>query len=108
MSVFQEMDPELALRAIEGYQDELAKEREEQLRFYRSFSCPRCKCSLDEEIDAKTAFSGDTLIPKALLKCANCGFRIEPYTNLIVSSGDASKIPVEVLPIIGGKYIDDP
>ena len=108
MSVFQEMDPELVLRAIEGYQDELTPERTKQVEFYRGFSCPRCRCSLDEEINAKTAFTGDGLIPKALLRCANCNYRIEPYSNVVVSYGDASKIPVEVVPIIGGKYIDDP
>jgi len=108
MGVFQEMDPELALRAIEGYQDELSPERAKQVEFYRGFSCPRCQCSLNEEIDAKTTFSGDGLIPKALLRCSNCSYAIEPHTNLIVSYGNAAKTPVEIIPIIGGKYIEDP
>ena len=108
MSVFQEMDPELAWRAIEGYQDELSPERAEQKKFYRGFSCPRCQCSLNEEIDAKTAFTGDGLIPKSLLCCANCGYRIEPHSNLIVNYGNAAKTPISLIPIIGGKYIEDP
>jgi hypothetical protein len=108
VTVFKEMDPELAWKAIEGQKDILTSEAEKQDAFYQQFTCPRCQCHLTKEFDPRTAFSGGSLIAKALLKCDNCGYRIEPHTRVVVNFGDASKIPVEVLPILGGKYIEDP
>ena len=108
MGVFQELDPELARRAIEGYQDELTGAATAQRGFYSSFSCPRCKCSLDERIDPRTAFTGDALLAKSLLVCGACRYSIDPHTNVIMSFGDASKTPVASIPIIGGKYLPDP
>lgn len=109
MGVFKEMDPELARLAIEGFPDELTPELREQDKFYRQFSCPRCKCALSKEFDPRTAFSGDSLNAKPVLRCSSCSYRIEPHTGLIVTFGDASKTPVEFLPLIGGgQYIPDP
>jgi ssDNA-binding Zn-finger/Zn-ribbon topoisomerase 1 len=103
MRVYKEMDPELARRLIEGYQDELTPELKAQDAFYRKFRCPRCKGALKKEVDARTAFTGDGLIPKALLRCPNCRYLIDPHTNLVVEFGDASKIPFEAIPTIGGE-----
>ena len=108
MGVFKEMDLELARRAIEGYQDELTKAADEQRQLYAHFSCPRCKCELTEEIDSRTAFTGSGLVAKGILRCNNCSFSIDPYTNVITAFGDASKTPVTVLPIIGGNYLPNP
>lgn len=99
------MDPEDVLRALEGYQDELTPLKQEQTDFYRQFSCPRCSCSLSEDYDPRTAFTGDAVIPKAVLVCPNCEYTIDPHTGVIVRFGDASKIPVETIPIIGGDYL---
>jgi hypothetical protein len=101
MRVYKEMDPELARRLIEGYQDELTPALKAQDAFYRQFNCPRCKGSLQKEIDSRVAFTGDGLIPKALLRCATCRYLIDPHTGLVVEFGDASKIPYEAIPTIG-------
>lgn len=102
MRVYKEMDPEVARRLIEGYEDELTPAMNAQDAFYKKFRCPRCKCGLQKEIDIRTAFTGDGLIPKSLLRCANCRYLIDPHTNLVVEFGDASKIPIEAVPTIGG------
>ena len=101
MRVYKEMDPEIARRLIEGYEDELTPAAKAQDALYRQFRCPRCKCGLQKEIDSRTAFTGDGLIPKALLRCANCRYLIDPHTGLVVEFGDASKIPFESIPTIG-------
>ena len=109
MGVFKEMDPVLVRAAIEGFKDELTPDLEEQDKFYRQFSCPRCKCGLDKEFDPRVCYTGDGSIAKAILKCGSCDYRIEPHTGMIVTFGDASKTPFGLLPIIGGEpYIPDP
>ncbi len=100
MGVFQEMDPELALRLIEGYQDELSPEAKKQETFYRQFRCKNCQTELQQEIDAKTCFRNGAILPKALLRCALCGYLVDPETGLILSSGNPAKVPEEI-PIIG-------
>jgi uncharacterized C2H2 Zn-finger protein len=103
MPVFKEMDPELCLRAIEGYTDELTPAHDAQEAFYRQFRCPRCDCPLQKEFNAKTAFDDDSLVAKALLRCPNCSYLVEPHTNVVVETGNPAKVPVVAIPILGQK-----
>ena len=96
MGVFREMDPELAWRLIEGYKDELTPAARVQDAFYRQFRCPRCKGTLNKEVNARTAFSEDSLVPKALLRCPTCSYLVDPHTNLVVESGNPAKVPTEI------------
>ena len=100
MGTFKEMDPEVAWRLIEGYQDELTPEAKKQEAFYRQFRCQNCRTELQQEIDAKTCFRNGAILPKALLRCALCGYLIDPETRIILSSGNPAQVPEE-LPIIG-------
>ncbi len=101
MPLFREMDPELAWQAIQGYEDVLRPEADKLEALYRGFQCPRCKCPLQKEIDTRHAFSDPSVMnARALLRCANCRYLIDPHTNVVVEFGDASKIPVESTPII--------
>ncbi len=104
MPLFKEMDPEEVLRAIEGHEDILRPEAERLDAFYSTFTCPRCKCPLQKEFDMRHAFSDpNTMNARAVLRCANCHYLIDPHNNMIVEYGDASKIPVESSPIIQPK-----
>lgn len=101
MKGFQELDPEVARKAIEGYEDELDSEARSLDRLYASFSCPRGCGSLHRENDTRHAFADPTvLVPRSLLRCKNCGFLIEPHTRMLLESGNAGKIPVESSPLI--------
>jgi len=101
MAVFRELDPEVARKAIEGFTDELTQEASELDAFYRTFKCPRHCGTLQREIDPKHVFGDpNTLTPRSLLRCNNCGFLIEPHTRVVLESGSASKIPVESSPIL--------
>lgn len=101
MAVFKEMDPEVALAAIEGYGDVLSEESQEVDELYRSFKCPRGCGGLHREFDPRHAFSDERyLTARALLRCKNCGFLIDPHTRIVLESGSASKIPVESSPIL--------
>lgn len=91
MSVFKEMDPEVALAAIEGYEDILTPEATKLDEFYATFTCPRCKCGLQKEFDTRTAFDGGGAIARSLLRCSTCFYLVEPHTNLCIEVGDAAK-----------------
>jgi len=96
------MDPRLVLKAIEGYDDALSGEAAKQEAFYRAKGkCPRCEGTLAKEFDVRTAFGhDDSVLPHALLRCTRCGFLLEPFSNVVVDGGDASKIPVEISPLV--------
>lgn len=99
MAVFKELDPELHLKLIEGYTDELTPERKKLELFYRLHSrCKRCGELMQKEYDVRTAWESDDTLPHALLRCPNCGFLLEPFTGLVVESGSPAKIPEPLLP----------
>lgn len=101
MSVYRTLDPEVAWKLIEGYEDVLSGEARKFDTFYRQFNCPRCKETLVKEFDSRHAFSDpNTLIPRALLRCQGCGFLVDPHTNVVLNSGNAAKMPVETSPLI--------
>ena len=102
MPVYQELDPVLVWKAIEGYENVLEGPAKSQDTLYRQFECPRCKISLQKEFDARHTFSDkETLTPRALLRCTNCRYLVDPHTNMVVEYGDASKIPHDIIPIVG-------
>jgi RNase P subunit RPR2 len=99
--IFKEMDPEEALRAIEGHEDVLRPEAARLDAFYRTFKCPRCKAPLQKELDSRHAFADQSLMTaRSLLRCSNCRYLIDPHSNIIIEYGDVSKIPVESIPIL--------
>ncbi len=103
MAVFKELDVEVALQAIKGYEDVLSPEAKGLEAFYRQFSCPRCQGGLQKEFDARHAFANpDTMNARALLRCAGCRYLVDPHNNVIIEYGDASKVPLESIPILNG------
>lgn len=101
MPVFKEMDPELVWAALEGHKDVLTPEAESLERMYRTCRCPRCKTELQKEFDPNHVFADENVsVPRALLRCTSCRYLLNPHNNMIIEYGDASKTPVESIPII--------
>lgn len=101
MSAFTELDPEVALKAVEGYEDVLDAEARTLDQLYSSFRCPRGCGSLHREIDGRHAFADpNILVPRSLLRCKNCGYLIEPHSRVVIESGNAGKIELDNSPII--------
>jgi hypothetical protein len=101
MPTFKEMDPKLVWAALEGHKDVLTPEVDQISGSYESFKCPRCLCGLQKELDPRHVFADPSVMtPRSLLRCVNCRYLIDPHSNLIVEYGDASKTPVETIPII--------
>jgi RNase P subunit RPR2 len=100
MSVYRALDPDLAWKAIEGHEDVVSTEARALDAFYRQFSCPRCKCQLTKQFDTRTAFNhSEGTVAHALLICGTCGYLMDPHTNLVLNSGNPSKMPVRLSPI---------
>ena len=87
--------------AIEGYEDVLTPAGQELDEFYRRFSCPRCMGDLQKEFDVRHTFSDpDCVVPRALLRCPNCRYLIDPHSNVVLETGNPAKIPFDPIPII--------
>ena len=98
---FKEMDPADVLKAIEGHEDVLGPEAKKMSAFYDSFKCPRCRCALQKEVSPNHVFNDpNSVLPRSLLRCTNCRYLIDPHSNIVVETGDPSKMPVESIPII--------
>lgn len=93
-----ELDPLVAWKAIEGYQNELGSEQRGLDAFYRQFRCKRCSGPVRKEISANHTFSDpNTLVPRSLLRCLNCKCLFDPHTGLILEMGLDSTTGVPVV-----------
>jgi len=102
MPVYTELDPVLVWKAIEGVENALEGPAKSQETFYRQFECPRCRVPLQKEFDSRHAFADDTsVVARALLRCTHCQYLIDPHTSVVLEFGDASKIPHDIIPIVG-------
>lgn len=88
---FKPMDPELARKAIEGYQNELAPQSKALDAFYRQFRCLRCKSTCQKENVPGHVFSDpDVLVPRSCLRCTACQCLFDPHSGLIVDLSTTS------------------
>jgi hypothetical protein len=86
---FVEADPELMLKAIEGYQNELEPEKQRLDAFYRQFRCKRCQGECRKETVRGHCFSDqDVAVPRAVLRCLTCGLCFDPHTGLVLEMGE--------------------
>ena len=85
---FVEMDPELVLKAIEGYSNELEPENKKLEAFYRQARCLQCKGACHKEYDSQHAFSDpDTALPRALMRCNECRALFDPFNSMLIEPG---------------------
>ncbi len=94
---YKPMDPVLALKAIEGFTNELEPQRLKLEAFYRNCRCPRCRGECKREAVAGHAFADpETLVPRSCLRCLNCKVLFDPHSDLILERGE----PVPGIPLI--------
>lgn len=95
MGAYQELDPELVWKAIEGYEDILTPQARAQDAFYRQFRCLRCRGAVERVVDPRHAFdpSGEVLVPRSILRCPTCALVFDPHTGLIVTVGHSLPEP---------------
>jgi hypothetical protein len=97
----QEMNPELARTAIQGYRDEIAPAAVADDAFYRQFCCPSCHSDMIREFLGGVCGIGVTWVeesttPRALLRCLSCRLLLNPHSGIIIETGNyAPTIPVD-------------
>lgn len=89
---FVELDPEVARKAIEGFENELDGELASLAAFYRQFTCPRCKGEVRREFstgpEGGHAFADKNFMTaRALLRCLACSCLFDPHSGMIVERG---------------------
>jgi len=93
-----ELNPEIALKAIEGYENELEPELVSLAAFYRQFVCPRCEGEVRKELSAGGERGGHAfadknyLTPRALLRCLDCSCLFDPHSGVVVERGKPAPI----------------
>lgn len=92
MSTFTELDPELALKLVEGYEDVLKPEADKLNELYDGFKCIRGCGELQKEYDIKHTFSDpNTMVPRALLRCPCCRYLVDPHSRVTLEVGDPAR-----------------
>jgi hypothetical protein len=88
---FVELDPTIALKAIEGYNNDLEPERKALEAFYRQFRCKRCGSPCDKRMVAGHVFADvETLVPRCVLRCRRCACTFDPHSGIVIAIGDRS------------------
>lgn len=91
------MDPDLARKILEGYEDELSGERKKLEAFYRHCRCPRCQGACQKEASPPNhAFGGDSLVARSVLRCTRCRCLFDPHSDLVLDRGE----PVPGVPLV--------
>jgi hypothetical protein len=88
--VFKEMDPDLARKAIEGYENELLPQATALDAFYRQFRCKQCGSACRKEAVRGHVFGGDSLVPRSCLRCLSCSCLFDPHSGLLLDRGNAA------------------
>lgn len=88
-----ELNPEVALKAIQGYTDEITPAARADDAFYRQFLCPNCRSDMTREFLGGARGVGVTWVPgsptpQALLRCVSCKLLLNPRSGIIVERGD--------------------
>jgi len=94
MPTYQELDPEICRKMIEGYDDVLEGEAKKQDAFYRQFRCLRCGSACEKIfLGLHHAFDpgSDTPLPRSGLRCTQCSCTFDPHSGLIVEIGEGGK-----------------
>jgi len=91
--VIEELNPELAYRAIQGYVDEISPAAKADDAFYRQFTCPSCRSDMIREFLGGARGIGITWVegsitPQALLRCLSCKLLLNPRSGMIIEPGN--------------------
>lgn len=83
------MDPTLAAKLVEGYQNELEPQRKALEALYRNCRCPKCKGACRKEFVSGHVFADPSiLVPRSCLRCLTCDLLFDPHSDLVLEMGD--------------------
>lgn len=97
------MDPELALKLLEGHRDTVTPLAEERERFYQSQICPSCDGdALTKVGDSRFLFRKGEALPRFQLQCDNCSCVFDPFTGLQLTMGNRARAMEPIVPLLDG------
>jgi len=80
--IFKEMDPTEVLGLLEGHENVLQKEIQSHEAYFESLQCPYCRGSCRSFVSPERLFEANSMLPKYLAECNDCGHQFEPYTKI--------------------------
>lgn len=97
------MDPQIALKLLEGHKDVISPLQEEREKFYRGQTCPGCGGNAFTKTgDSRLLFRHQEPLPRYLLQCDNCDCVFDPHTGIQLTMGNRAKAYVPTIPILEG------
>lgn len=95
-NVFKEMDPALAEKLVEGYENELLPEYEAQERRYAVQTCPECGGACEKTfLSLEHSMPRGAIVPRSGMKCTKCSCVFDPHSGLIIKPSEAAQERVE-------------
>lgn len=93
------MDPEVAKKLIEGYQDTITDKQKKEQQFYDGLSCPRCGSSVNKELHVHS--DRGAISTTNLARCSGCKCLYQPDLNLMLEMGNLAHLE-PTIPIVRG------
>ena len=85
---FKEMDPDVVQALLEGHQDTLTAEAEEEARYLSRLTCAQCGAGeMRKKVRADKPFMAGQPLIQWDAECPRCGCLFDPHTLLIKKAG---------------------
>jgi hypothetical protein len=90
--LFKPMHPDAVRKALEGQENVLAAAVQAHESYFKSLSCPSCGGDCMAFVDPSRLFREGSPIPNYLARCKTCGSEFEPYTKIVLTVPNPSKV----------------
>lgn len=96
----EQLDPEVALKLLEGYQDTINEAAKKREQFYQDQTCPTCGGNAFQKEAGPQLFRDGDPLPRYLLRCTNCDCVFDPFTGIQLTMGNVGKAYEPTIPIL--------
>lgn len=90
--LFKPLPPGLAAAMIKDAVDELTPQVEQSRRALTTTPCPRCGGALKARQHESFMFTIDQALPRVVHSCEDCGYTVDPATNLVLKTGNPAAV----------------
>lgn len=88
---FRTLPPDVARRAIAGIPNIIAPAVAERDYTIKRHTCPRCAGDLQTRFHPNHIYEAGEILPRSVGTCGDCGYTIDPESNLVLDLGDPTK-----------------
>lgn len=97
---YKPLPPGVAKKLIEGHTDVLTPLANARTYRITESQCPRCHGAMTQKLHATFAFTQDDPLPRTVAVCKDCGYTVDPVTNLVLDVGRPGQVK-EALHTVG-------